>query len=103
MSGTLYRAQVLLETEQQAQIAELAHRQGRSFSDLLREIVQKYLDEQAEHSRERQSAFEQLKAHRAEILAARNGQALDLDVQKLIDEMRQERDDELSSNLSAGH
>ncbi len=103
MSGTLYRTQVLLETEQQAQIAELAHRQGRSISELVREIVQKYLDEQDELSREQLSAFEQLKAHRAEILAARNGHALELEVAKLIDEMRQERDDEISSSLSTGH
>ena len=103
MSKTLYRAQVLLEIEQQAQIAELAHQQGRSFSDLVREIVQKYLDEQDELSRERQSAFEQLKAHRAEMLAKRNGQALELEVAILINEMREERDDELTSSLSAGH
>ena len=102
MSSTLYRAQILLETEQQAQIAELAHRQGRSFSELVREILQKYLDEQDELAGERLSAFGQLKAHRAEMLASRNGQALDLDVPALIDEMRQERDDEISSSLSAG-
>jgi predicted DNA-binding protein len=103
MSRTLYRAQVLLESEQQAQIAELAHRQGRSFSELLREIVQQYLDEQAELSHQRQSAFEQLKAHREEMLTARNGRVLEFDIQTLIDEMRQERDDEIASSLSAGH
>jgi len=63
---------------------------------LLREIVQQYLDEQAELSHQRQSAFEQLKAHREEMLAERNGQALELDVKMLIDEMRQERDDEIT-------
>ncbi len=103
MSRTLYRAQVLLEIEQQAQIAELAHQQGRSFSDLVREIVQKYLDEQEKLYHERQSAYEQLQAHRAEMLARRNGQALVLDVATLINELREERDDELASSLSAGH
>jgi hypothetical protein len=103
MSRTLYRTQVLLEIEQQAQIAELAHQQGRSFSDLVREIVQKYLDEQVELAGRRQSAFEQLKAHREEMLARRNGQALVLEVATLINEMREERDDEIASSFSAGH
>jgi hypothetical protein len=103
MGRTLYRTQVLLEIEQQAQIAELAHQQGRSFSDLVREIVQKYLDEQDELAGRRQSVFEQLKAHREEMLARRNGQALVLEVTTIINEMREERDDELASSLSAGH
>jgi predicted DNA-binding protein len=103
VSRSLYRAQILLETEQQAQIAELAHRQGRSFSELVREIVQRYLDEQDQLSGERQSAFDRLKAHREEMLAARKGHALELDVASLIEEMRQERDDEISSSLSTGH
>ncbi len=103
MSRTLYRAQILLESEQQARIADLAHRQGRSLSELVREIVQNYLDEQEQLAHQRLSAFEKLKVHRAEMLAARDGQALELDVTKLIDEMRQEREDEISANLSAGH
>ena len=103
MSSSLYRAQILLENEQQAQIAELAQRQGRSFSELMREIVQIYLDEQEALSQTRQSAFEQLKAHRDEMLARRNGKVLELDAAIMIDALREERDDELSTSLSSGH
>jgi predicted DNA-binding protein len=103
MSSSLYRAQILLENEQQAQIAELAQRQGRSFSELMREIVQKYLDEQEALSQTRQSAFEQLKTHRDEMLARRSGKALDLDLTIMIDALREERDDELSTSFSPGH
>ncbi len=101
--STLYRAQVLLEAGQQAQIAELARRQGRSFSEVMREIVQEYLDEQERRSAEQQSAFEKLKAHREEMLAKRNGKPLELDSAALIHEMREERTDELFDHLNPGH
>jgi len=51
--STLYRAQLLLETEQHEALARIAEEEGRSVSDLVREIVQRHLDERA---REAQSA-----------------------------------------------
>lgn len=46
-----YRAQILLEPEQHAALAEIAQRQNRSISDVMREIVRQYLDQQAEDHR----------------------------------------------------
>ena len=44
---TLYRAQLLLETEQHEALARIAEAEGRSISDLMREIVQRALEERA--------------------------------------------------------
>ena len=41
-----YRTQILLEPGQHRALADLARRQGRSLSDLIREIVEQHLDEQ---------------------------------------------------------
>jgi hypothetical protein len=48
MTHQLRRTQVLLETEQHEALGEIARRQGRSLSDLLREIVRGYLLERAQ-------------------------------------------------------
>jgi hypothetical protein len=42
--STLHRAQILLKTEQHQALSEMAKREGRSLSDLVREIVQRHLD-----------------------------------------------------------
>jgi len=41
--GTLYRAQILLEAEQHRALTEIAQGEGRSLSDLVREIVGQHL------------------------------------------------------------
>jgi hypothetical protein len=41
--GNRYRAQILLEPEQHRTLVELAKREGRSISDLVRESVALYL------------------------------------------------------------
>ena len=46
MQATKYRAQILLEPEQHAALAEIAQNENRSISDLVREIVRQWLDEQ---------------------------------------------------------
>lgn len=43
--GNLYRAQILLEPEQHRTLVELAEKEGRSISELVREIVGQYLVE----------------------------------------------------------
>ncbi len=45
--GTLHRAQLLLEAEQHQALMEIAEREGRSISDLVREIVRHHLDERS--------------------------------------------------------
>lgn len=43
--GSLHPAQLLLESEQHQALAEIAEQEGRSVSDLVREIVRQYLAE----------------------------------------------------------
>jgi hypothetical protein len=84
-----YRAQILLEPEQHRTLSELAQREGRSISDLVRESVQVYLAERdRETQRERRlKALDALTEIR-ERIQARHG-VLSVD---LVAEMREERD-----------
>ena len=43
MPERLYRTQILLEPEQQRVLAEIARREGRSDSDLVREMIRAQL------------------------------------------------------------
>jgi hypothetical protein len=97
MAERLHRTQVLLEPQQQRALAEIARREGRSVSDVVRTMIQMQLDqlhEQAEATLQRRiAALQRIRQHREEILAERGGVALDSDVVALIDEMREERDE----------
>jgi hypothetical protein len=87
--STYYRAQILLEPEQHRTLAELAEREGRSISDLVRESVQAYLvkrEREARREREQQ-ALDRLAEIRARIQAQHG--ILDVD---LVAEVREERD-----------
>ena len=87
--STYYRAQILLEPEQHRTLSELAEREGRSISDLVRESVQAYLVERERASqREReQRALDKLAEIRARIQAQHG--ILDVD---LVAEIREERE-----------
>jgi predicted DNA-binding protein len=50
--GTLHRAQLLLETEQHEALAEIAEQEGRSISDLVREIVRQHLAERRQRAQQ---------------------------------------------------
>ena len=43
--STLHRAQLLLESEQHQALAEMAEQEGRSISDLVREIIRQHFAE----------------------------------------------------------
>ena len=59
--STLHRAQLLLEPEQHQALAEIAGQEGRSISDLVREIVRQHLAERDEQAR-KQSELQALEA-----------------------------------------
>lgn len=67
--STLYRAQLLLESEQHQALAEIAEQEGRSISDLVREVVRHYLAERSEQARTLNAlqAIERLAQIRAEL------------------------------------
>ncbi len=49
--GVLHRAQILLEPEQHRALTEIARQQGRSVSDLVREILREHLAQQEQEAR----------------------------------------------------
>jgi predicted DNA-binding protein len=69
MMSTLYRAQLLLESDQHEALAEIAQQEGRSISDLVREIVQQHLNERNEMARKQRElqALERLTQIRARL------------------------------------
>ena len=90
--STLYRAQLLLESDQHEALAEIAQQEGRSISDLVREIVQQHLnerDEKARNQRELQ-ALERLTQIRARLKEEHGIYQGDL-----LAEMRAEREEEM--------
>lgn len=91
--GTLYRAQILLEPGQHKRLGELAKRDGRSISEIMREIVQVYLaeqDQEAQLARELK-ALEKLEEFRSVIEQQRG--SLD---DAILEEAREKRDQQLS-------
>jgi predicted DNA-binding protein len=50
--STLYRAQLLLQAEQHQALAKIAEQEGRSISDLVREIVDQHLAERRQQTQQ---------------------------------------------------
>lgn len=84
-----YRAQILLEPEQQRSLAKIAEEQGRSVSDVVRQAVQEFLDADLHgtHRRRQHEALLRLDVLR-EGLRSRHG-TLSAD---FLQEVRDERD-----------
>ncbi|HYO15461.1 MAG TPA: ribbon-helix-helix protein, CopG family [Thermoanaerobaculia bacterium] len=102
MAEHLQPTQILLEPEQHEKLARIASREHRTISELVREILQEELErreEDAERQSQRLEQLEQLKRHREEMLARRGGKPLNVNVAELLNEMRDERDDEILANI----
>ncbi len=94
MAERFYRAQILLEPEQHKALVEIASREGRSISDVVREMITLQLEQREQQVRsKRREVLERIRQHRAQILEQRGGQPLDVDVVALINKMREERDE----------
>lgn len=90
--STLYRAQILLEPGQHQALTEIAQREGRSISDLVREIVGEHLverDREVRRQRELQ-AIEELTHIRKQIQEQQGVYHVDL-----VAEVREERDQDM--------
>jgi predicted DNA-binding protein len=96
-TGQKYRAQILLEPEQHKKLAEIAAQAGRSVSDVVREAVAEYVvikTNEGERER-RRNALEKIRQHREEMLRENDGKPFEIDIVELINQMREERDNEL--------
>lgn len=92
----MQRTQLLLEPEQHQALAEIARKEGRSISAIVREMVQRQIEQQQEMARadleRRLAALERIRRHRDEAIERRGGRPVDLDVVALIRQAREERD-----------
>jgi hypothetical protein len=94
-----YRTHLLLDPDQHKTLAQLAKREGRSISDLAREIVQEGIEQRqrlfAEEKQRRLQALEKARQVRQLILKEREGIPLDVEIPTLITGIREERDDQI--------
>ncbi len=87
--ASLERVQVLLEPSQRRALARIAKREGRSVSDVLREMVDRGLEQKEQQGAEWKKALERLTARR---LANRARGVYPGD---LVTEGRQEREQQM--------
>ncbi len=97
--NTKYRAQILLEPEQHASLAAIARRQQRSISDVVREIVQLYLEQQEEVEfwRRQSQAMDRLAAIRSRVAEQQGEYPGDL-----VNEAREEQEQSAGRVWSGG-
>ncbi len=90
----LQRVNLMLDPQQRADLDRLARQKKRSVSELVREYITAGLREDSSPQSERQQALESARALSQRILQRRQGQSLP-DPAKIIDKMREERDNDL--------
>jgi predicted transcriptional regulator len=101
--GSKYRAQILLEPEQHKKLTEIAARENRSVSDVVREAVAEYVVARTEEDvrEKRLKGLAEIKKFREEILKRRGGKPIEIDTVELINLMREERDNELLARMGS--
>ena len=107
MAEKKHRTQILLEPEQHKTLAEIARRERRTISDVVREMLREQLERRrkelggdtrprSEQEIERQlQVLERIREHHEAILARRGGKPLDFDVVEEINRAREERTEEI--------
>jgi predicted DNA-binding ribbon-helix-helix protein len=92
----MHRTQILLEPAQHQALGQIAQAERRSVSDLVREIIQRALQQREEERNatiaRRLAALDRIREHREAILARRGGKPLEFDVVEEINQAREERD-----------
>ena len=97
--GNKYRAQILLEPEQHKKLAEIAARENRSVSDVVREAVAEYVVAQEKNRDRQKEVFSRIRQLHARILERRGGKPIEIDTVELINQMREERDNEILARM----
>jgi len=100
--GNKYRAQILLDPEQHKKLAEIAAREKRSVSDVVREAVAEYVVEQEKAHAKQKDVFARIRQHQEQMLERRGGRPIEIDTVELINQMREERDNELLARTKSG-
>lgn len=104
MSERLYRAQLLIEQRQHKTLAQIARQEGRSISDVARELIRLGLEARNETPemrwRRRDRALERAAQLRAAMRERRGGQPIDLDPAAMLRAIREERVDNIIRGLT---
>jgi hypothetical protein len=99
MAGRVHRTEIFLDPEQHARLAAQARAEGRSVSELLQSLVRKELGgrepSRAERKKQAEAWMARVLENRQRILDRRGGKPLDLDAEGLLNEMRDERDEDI--------
>ena len=105
MSERLYRAQILIEQRQHKTLAQIARQEGRSMSDVARELIRLGLEARNDTPemrwRRRDRALERAAELNSAILRRRGGRPFDANVAELIRSMREERVDNIIRGLTS--
>lgn len=106
MANPLHRTQILLREEQHEELSTLAARRGISLSELIRNLVDTELQIEEEQLRARSDrklrALAEVASHARDALRNRGGKPLEVDLAALIEESREQRDDEIVGRPAAG-
>jgi len=91
----MHRAQILLDPQQHRALREIAKRQGRSISSLVRDMINEQLirlkKEQESQIRHYMAVIDTTRDHRKAVLDKRGSRAFAVDIGKIIQENRTER------------
>jgi plasmid stability protein len=90
----LQRVNLMLERRQREALERIARKKGRSVSDLVREYVTQGIENENTPQQERLEALENARALTKRVLKRRGGKPVSEAVE-IINQMREERDNEL--------
>jgi len=90
----LQRVNLMLERRQREELERIARKKGRSVSDLVREYVTQDIENENTPQQERLEALESARALTKKVLKRRGGKPVS-DAVEMIDQIREERGDEL--------
>ena len=92
----MHRAQILLEPQQHRVLRDIARRQGRSISAVVRDLISNQLiklkEEQDNQTRHHLAVIDHIKEHKRLVLTRRGKRPIAIDIAKIIERNRDERD-----------
>lgn len=91
MSERLYRAQLLLQPDLHRRLRQIARREGRSISEVTRDLLEYALTQREQEQTARLERVRALRQAAEQIQTELGGKPLEVDVVELIREEREER------------
>jgi hypothetical protein len=100
---SLIRTHILMTAKQKERLSKHAETQGKSVSDLARELLDQGMDKLEEEQNlrkiRRRAALEQADRLREELLAKYGNKIMDDNPAETLQQLREERDEQLFNNL----